>query len=194
MGSAVQFFRPVGRAHVENKASVPLEKLIEDTSSGCRTSFDEVYVRTSRVSYSILMAMLRNQDDAKDALQEVYVRVWTKAHLFKTTGSNPIAWIKVIARNTAIDILRTRKRTDLHDEYQDVHEDDRGLSHHDRLTLSQCLEKLDPVRIDLVKMVYIEGATYNEVAVKTNTPINTVKSWLRRSILQLKYCISGEKT
>lgn len=138
------------------------------------------------------MAMLRNPDEARDALQEVYTRVWTRAHLYNDTGCDPVAWIKVIARNTAIDSLRARKRGGTHEEFEDIHHDARGLSHSERITLSQCLERLDCERVELVKMVYIEGATYDEAVSRFGAPMNTVKSWLRRSLLQLKSCLSGD--
>lgn len=177
-------------SHEEDVKNLPLDVLIHRTAVGCRASFDQVYRETNRTVFGVLMLILRNHDDAKDALQDVYARVWVKSSQFKSTGSDPRAWIRVIARNTAINHIRSRKKTVSHDQFEDVHEDPRGASYVDRLTLHKCLERLDPSRVELVKLVYLEGSTYDDIVERYNAPLNTVKSWIRRSLLHLKSCMS----
>ena len=57
--------------------------------------------------------------------------------------------------------------------------------------LRRCLEKLAPDRAQSVKAVYIEGYSYQDIADRLNQPLNTVRTWLRRSLISLKECLSS---
>jgi RNA polymerase sigma-70 factor (ECF subfamily) len=169
-----------------------LAALIIATAAGSRAAFDRLYARTRRRVYGLLLAMLRNVDDATEVLQEVYLRLWRKAHHFERNGSAPMSWVLALARNAAIDRIRAQKRFSTQDTYEDIHAQDGGLVHEDRIAMSHCLAGLAPDRAVLVRKVYLLGLSYEEVCAEIGVPLNTVKSWLRRSLLALKSCMTGE--
>lgn len=170
-----------------------LAELINRCAKGCRPSFEEVYRRTSRRNYGLLLAMLRDADDAREVLQEVYIRLWTKSASFGASGARAEAWITVLARNAAIDRMRAKRRLPHTEEFEDRHAAAR-LGHEDRLTLSFCLSQIVEERRNLVISVYVHGSTYEEVAQSSGAPLNTVKSWIRRSMLQLRQCLTEHTT
>lgn len=168
--------------------------LLNACASGSTEAFDLLYERTSRYSFGLMMVMLRDREDAAEALQEVYVRVWTKAHLYQRTGAQPLNWIKSIARNVAIDRLRERTRAGIHEEFDDTHACTRGLGIEDSLTLSECLAELSAPNRLLIKNVYLEGLSYDELAHQNAVPLNTMKSLIRRSLIKLKECMQRSET
>ena len=175
---------PVGEA--------ALDALILQTAAGSRAAFDQLYLLTRRRVYALLLAMLRDADDAADVLQEVYLRLWRKAHLFQPSGSQALSWVLALARNAAIDRIRSRQRQGPQEPFEDVHPQRGGLLHEDRITISHCLAQLAPDRAALVRDVYLRGLSYDEVCRDAGAPLNTVKSWLRRAMLTLKACMSKE--
>jgi RNA polymerase sigma-70 factor, ECF subfamily len=178
------------------RAAVPVEQdlasLIARTAAGSRGAFDALYAQTSRRVYGLLLASLRQPEEATEVLQEVYLRIWRKAHLYRRTGSDPLSWIISIARNAAIDRIRSQRRFGTQDAYEDVHPDHPALAHEDRIAMSECLSRLPPDRARLVCRVYLNGSSYDEICAESGVPLNTVKSWLRRSLLQLKSCMTGD--
>ncbi|MFD0860141.1 sigma-70 family RNA polymerase sigma factor [Roseovarius aquimarinus] len=192
MGSAARHFfgLEVQRAGGRGKALPDdLGGLLEWTAQGSREAFAAVHERTYGASFGLLMVMLRDRDEASDVLQEAYIRIWTKAHLYRRTGAAPMSWIKMIVRNAAIDRLRARRRHESETVFEDVYPDEAGLGHEERITLGACMGELDEDKRALVHQVYLEGRTYEDMAARTGAPLNTVKSWLRRSLLQLQSCM-----
>ncbi len=167
-----------------------LADLLLRCSTGCRRSFEEIHRRTAPRVFALLMMLLRDREEARDAMQEVYVRLWTRAGSFDASGANPQAWVTVLARNVAIDRLRVRQRAVPQDSYTDDHARHDGPAHEDRLALGHCLSRLEPDRRALVRQVYVEGASYEDMARATGTPLNTIRSWLRRSLMQLRQCLT----
>ena len=57
--------------------------------------------------------------------------------------------------------------------------------------LRACLEKLSADRAEAIRAAYIEGYSYQELADRLRQPLNTVKTWLRRSLISLRECLSS---
>src|SRR5438552_14914700 len=132
--------------------------------------------------------MLRDEADAQDVLQEVYVTVWRKAAQFDPAKASPITWLSVLARNKAID--RLRGRTLLADDLDaavDV-EDDAPLAseiiekQQDARRLSDCLDELDERPRAMIRSAFLDGVTYPELAMREGVPLGTMKSWIRRGL------------
>lgn len=176
-----------------------LTKLIIRTSLGDRAAFDELYRHTSAKLFGVCLRVLRNREDAEEALQEVYVKVWTKADRYGVCELSPITWLVAIARNHAIDRLRSRAGAlRLPSEELDAAgevADDRpspealALASAERQRIDECLDELEQVRGDAVRGAYLRGDSYSELAARYNVPLNTMRTWLRRSLMKLKECL-----
>jgi len=132
---------------------------------------------------------------AEDILQEVYIRVWQRASEFDPATGSPITWLATIARNRALDEAKrkTMRSLDEFPELLQLRSEDDPLADlerdEERRRLLACLSRLEPEKEQLVLRAYYYGMTREEIARLTNRPVATVKTWLRRSLAQLKDCL-----
>ncbi|MBR2535774.1 MAG: sigma-70 family RNA polymerase sigma factor [Hyphomicrobium sp.] len=161
-------------------------------------AFKVVYGATSSKLYGIILRILRRRDVADEVLQEVYVKIWDRASDFNPAIASPITWMATIARNRAIDEVR-RKRPESfedHPEIVDVPADDPSalsilMRGEDGRRLADCLSRLDDGKRQMVVLAYCDGLSRDELAAQYGQPVNTIKTWLRRSLAQLKGCLSS---
>lgn len=175
-----------------------LSTLLTRVARRDRAAFTDVYRATSAKLYGIVLRILHRRDIADEVLQEVYVKIWDRAADFNPQMASPISWMAAIARNRALDELR-RKRPDSLEDYPellDVPSDDesalaRVMRGEDGKRLADCLSRLEADRRQMVVLAYCEGLSRDELAEKYGQPVNTIKTWLRRALAQLKGCLSS---
>ncbi len=175
-----------------------LVHLLERVARKDRAAFDEVYRQTSAKLYGIVLRILQRRDIADEVLQEVYVKIWDRAGDFDPRVASPISWLAAIARNRALDEVRRKVPASIedHPELLDVASGEESalasvLRGENGRRLHDCLARLEPDRRDMVVLAYCEGLSRDELAAKYDQPVNTVKTWLRRALAQLKGCLSG---
>jgi RNA polymerase sigma-70 factor (ECF subfamily) len=177
-------------------ATPDITKLIVRTALRDRQAFDMLYRHTSRKLYGVCRRVLKDEAEAEDALQEVYIRIWNKADRFAASDLSPISWLVAIARNLCIDRLRARKPVVADDEAvaqvvdtaPDPEQHAQASSMRGRMT--ECLGELETDHAGAVKAAYLEGESYNDLAERFAVPLNTMRSWLRRSLLKLRECLA----
>ena len=168
---------------------------LQQTAHGDRVAFQLVYEATSLKLYGVVVRILGRRDLADEVLQEVYIRVWQRAGDFNAASGSPITWLVAIARNLALDQAR-RKTPRSIEEFPEVlqlpSDDDPAATHEQNEELRRlqaCLEVLEPEKRELVLLAYHYGMTREEIAARINRPVATVKTWLRRSLEQLRGCL-----
>lgn len=173
-----------------------LSVLLERVARKDRAAFTAVYDLTSAKLYGIVLRIVRRRELADEVVQEVYVRVWEQADRFDRSKGSAIAWLATLARNRAIDEIRAgRHETTTEDgDVFDVADDARSAletleATEDLLRLKSCLEGLEPERRNLVVAAYLTGASREALANGVGAPVGTIKTWLRRSLKQLKDCL-----
>jgi RNA polymerase sigma factor (sigma-70 family) len=173
-----------------------LNRLLQYTARGDQKAFEELYQRTSSKLFGLCLRMLRDRGEAEEVLQETYTAVWQSAVNFDVTRASAITWMVTLSRNKAIDRLRQR-RPELLDDPKNLEDsvDQRPTPAADAETsqeyrrLQKCLDELDPQRRSSVREAFFSGATYNELAARLKVPLGTMKSWIRRSLIQLRQCL-----
>ncbi len=170
-------------------------KLIVRVSLKDRAAFDLLYRATSAKLFGVCLRVLSDRAEAEEALQEVFVKVWTKADRFVASELSPISWLVAIARNHAIDRIRARgQRTAAIDEAGELADERPGpeaqaIAEGERERLSACLGELEADRAAAVRGAYLNGDSYAELAERFSVPLNTMRTWLRRSLMKLKECL-----
>ena len=168
---------------------------LQRTARGDRAAFRLVYEATSLKLYGIVVRILRRRDLADEVLQEVYIRVWQRAGDFDSASGSPITWLATIARNRALDEARrgTMRSLDEFPELLQVPSEDNPAANIERSEelrrLYACLDALEPEKKEIVLLVYYHGMTREEISIRYKRPAATVKTWLRRSLAQLKDCL-----
>lgn len=185
----------------ENTAqdSSGLGSLLVEVAGGSRNAFDSLYRATSSKLFSVCLRVLPDRAEAEDVLQEVFTTIWHKAHQFDPNRASPIAWLAMIARNKAIDRLRTQpaRGTLTAIEFADDIADtgatplQTAVSADERERLEACMSQLDTRRQTLIRAAFFDGSTYEELAQRISSPLGSVKSWIRRGLLQLRGCLEA---
>src|SRR5262245_47909476 len=85
-------------------------RLIQQVAKQDRDAFSELYDRFSTLVFTLAMRMLKARSDAEDLLQQVFVEIWRRAHVYSVEHGSPEAWIINIARSRAIDKIRSIRR------------------------------------------------------------------------------------
>jgi RNA polymerase sigma-70 factor (ECF subfamily) len=182
---------------IQTTPSQDISDLIARCALRDRAAFRVLYERTSAKLFGVTLRILKDRSEAEEAIQEVYVKVWQRADRYVAGNTSPISWLVAVARNHALDILRARRPVS---EDIDVALEipDGGPSperavqdSQDRGRINHCLGTLEPDRADAVRGAYLDGYSYEELASRYAVPINTMRTWLRRSLIKLKDCLSA---
>jgi len=161
-----------------------------------RLAFDRLYSATSAKLFGACLRVLKDRAEAEEAVQEVFVKIWLKADRFAVTGQSPMSWLIAIARHQAIDRLRARRdgAAGLDDAAMEVRDtapgpEARAIAAAEHRQLAACLDELETGRADAVRAAYLEGHSYADLAARHDVPLNTMRTWLRRSLMRLKECL-----
>ncbi|EJN05209.1 sigma-70 family RNA polymerase sigma factor [Phyllobacterium sp. YR531] len=174
-----------------------ISQLISRVALRDRNAFDALYSSTSAKLFGVCLRILNNRTEAEDALQDIYVKIWNKADRFAVADTSPISWLVAIARNHCIDVLRARKpaSTDI-DQASEIAEpsanpEQSAIATGESRRIYDCLGQLDQARASAVRGAYLNGDSYEELAARHSVPLNTMRTWLRRSLLKLKECLEA---
>ena len=173
-----------------------LPGLLEATSRGDRVKFRALYDATAPKLLGVVLRITRNRAIAEEVLQETYIKVWQNAEQFTPDAGQPMAWLVTIARNRAIDRIRSEHV----DRFKDPGDDnllDRLPAQADvdpvaRESLRVCLSGLDEEARSCVVLAYCSGLSREELAERFNRPVGTIKTLLHRSIKVLRACLEKE--
>ncbi len=159
-------------------------------------AFAALYKQTNAKLYGVVTRILNRGDMAADVLQETYVRVWEKAGEFDPVKGSALAWMATIARNRALDEVRRVRPGSLEDQpeaFEPAAEEVDPLGARERsealATLIDCLQKLDEEKRAIVLLAYYRGLSREALAKRFGRPVPTIKTWLHRSLAQLRDCL-----
>lgn len=164
---------------------------------GERFALRALYEREGRWLLGVALRIVRERQRAEDVLHDAFLQVWQHAGTFDPALGSARGWIYTVVRHRALKEVRDPERLQaldpqdlatLADAQQAGNDDeDRGL---DVDSLQRCLERLDETRRACVVGAFVDGFTHEQIAARLNTPLGTVKSWIRRSLASLKECMA----
>jgi RNA polymerase sigma-70 factor, ECF subfamily len=172
------------------------EALLQACASGDRAALHGLYAATAPQLFGLALSIVHSRELAEDVVQDSFLLVWRHAHSFDSRRGTALAWLARIVRNQCFDQLRRRGRESPLDETFMQSWEDPAPNPADLTALSRdarrlwgCLDELDEGPRKSMILVYYEGLTFAEVAGRTGAPLGTVKSWIRRGLIQLRYCM-----
>ena len=175
-----------------------LERLIQATAAEDRAAFAELYDATKRKLFGVALMVLRRRDLAEDVLQEAYIRVWRNAARFDPARGSAITWMATIVRNLAIDVKRSPAAVATDDAalmvipFNGRSALDEVEASDNQRRLRQAIRTLDPMKRKLVIAAYIQGQSREQLAERFGAPVNTIKTWLRRAVLDMRAVLEAE--
>jgi RNA polymerase sigma-70 factor (ECF subfamily) len=177
-------------------SSDDLTQWLTQSARGDRQAFAALYRASSAKLYGTILRILNDRALAADILQEVYVKIWRNASSFDAAKAAPTTWMAAIARNRALDEARKRKPPTIDAETEGLNlaapESDplAGRDRQEELRrLLACLDGLDAERRRIVVLAYCEGLSREALSARFAHPVPTIKTWLRRSLAQLRECL-----
>ena len=162
----------------------------------------ELYDLTSSKLYGVALRVVGNRDWAEDVLQEAFLNIWRIAGDYRARLSPPMAWMGVIVRSRALDFLRRRAsaRADTALELSDAVTDtvagdgadpmDTTQASEQAWALHECLRQLEARQREVVSLAYLRDLSHSELAEQLELPLGTVKTWIRRALVQLRGCMA----
>ncbi|MGB0659900.1 MAG: sigma-70 family RNA polymerase sigma factor [Mangrovicoccus sp.] len=173
-----------------------IESYLARCGIGDKVAFGLLYDATSAKLFGVCLRILNNRSEAEEALQDAYIRIWQKADTYAANGHSPMTWLITVTRNLAIDKLRARraKTEDLESapEIADAgpSPEAQALAASEARRVVVCLDALEQDKAEAVRGAYLQGQSYQDLAERFSVPLNTMRTWLRRSLIKLKECLS----
>ncbi|MCM2455177.1 sigma-70 family RNA polymerase sigma factor [Rhizobium sp. CG4] len=190
--------REENRLLVTQDQSEDLSAALAACAKGDRKALRHIYDSEAGRLVAVAQRILRRRDLAEEAVQEGFIRIWTKAHQFEPGRGSARGWIYAVIRNHALNMLRDGKREDLVtsdklEELQDREQIDQIMASWQRLEsgsrLHECLGALEETRRRTILMAYVGGYTHGEIAGRLRLPLGTAKSWIKRGLSALRECM-----
>ena len=178
-----------------------LEALLVQCQKGDKTAFARLYQQSAARLNGIAYRITRNIDSANEVLQEAFIQIWQNCQQYHVGKCKAFPWLASIVRYRAYDRVKYDKRRC----QQDMHEFDENIISNEELAyyseqfssdaypqqvLHSCLEKLEQKQRQSILMAYIYGYTRDDISEHFNTPVNTIKSWIRRGLRRLQLCLN----
>ena len=168
-----------------------------------RAAFEELYTRYSNILYATAMKFLKEDADAQDVVQDVFIQIWDKAKLYDPAKGKPLTWALTMTRNRSIDRIRAiQRRTRLRDDFEKETVADESAGIREALSgvdasertqiLRDAVGRLSPEQRKVIDLAFFGGLTQSEIADRLGEPLGTVKARARRGLMKLKEHL-GEK-
>ena len=165
---------------------------------GERFALRMLYEREARWLLGVALRIVRDREQAEDVLHDAFVQVWEHAASYQPALGSARGWLYTVVRHAALKAVRdlhrlqamdTETLTTLSDAQQAGAQagDERAI---DTDSLERCLQRLDEAPRACVVHAFVDGYTHAQIAQRLNTPLGTVKSWIRRSLASLKECMA----
>ncbi len=172
-------------------------RLLVDTAAGNRDAFRQLYARYSAPLFSLAIRLVGDTGAAEEALQDAFVKIWRSAVGYDARKSRPFTWAVTILRRTCIDHLRKQGRQPvvvaLPDETGVLAEfsareitRQAAEANETNHLVSDALRAHASPRRDALELALFSTLTHAEIAARLSQPVGTVKTWIRRGLLELR--------
>lgn len=190
-GGATAVFGPTGADPDAAAIVVLLARIARQDEDALAALYDRLAGRV----HGLVRRIVRNAQAAEEITEDVFFQIWRQAGRYDPLRGRPLGWILTIARTRALDSLRRADPALLHPE-PEVLTDAPSIAAdnpHDLLGAMQesghlhtAVASLEPLPRQLLALAFFSGFTHEEIAVRCDLPLGTVKSHIRRALLTLR--------
>jgi RNA polymerase sigma-70 factor (ECF subfamily) len=172
--------------------------LLVRISQGDQKALAELYDKYARLIYSLTLRIVRNEEEARELQQDVFLQVWHKAGLFDNERGTFVTWLVTLAHNKSINTLRSRRyKKSAQEAKMDIGDitSDSTVDHHtperdaletdERRTILRALEQIPEMQRKALYLSYYEGYSQSEIAEMLGEPLGTIKTRMRKGMMKL---------
>ena len=175
-----------------------LDRIAHEDAAALKALYD----RVASLLFGVAMRVLRRQEWAEDVLQESFLTIWRSAGAYRASLSPPLAWMGLIVRSRALDLLRRHaaERGHLTQELDEALADtlageapnpmDSADASQQARALHGCLQQLEAAQREVLSLAYLRDLSHAELSTQLRLPLGTVKTWIRRGLAQLRGCMA----
>ena len=169
--------------------------LVDRVLEGDEEAFQALYTRYYDKVFAIAKGILLDSDEAADAVQEIFIELWSHANRFDENKASETTFIAMLARRRLIDRLRKTKREPSTEELNVVQhvEDSDQIDSSEQLETQDQAERarrlirtLKPEQQQIIQLAVYDGHTHQSIADAMGLPLGTVKTHLRRGLLRVR--------
>ncbi len=170
-------------------------QLLARIARGDARAFGMLYDKYAPRLLGFLTRLLGDAAEAEDVLQVTFLQVWRRAGQFDPSRAGAAAWLYVVARSRATDVLRRRRpvvSSEAAAAKDEVGAPDARVAAGDaRADVERALEHLPDNQRSAIRLAFYAGMTHVQIADRLSVPLGTVKTWIRRGMHQLKSLLEG---
>lgn len=184
-------------------ADFDYEAALAACARGEQAALRRIYDRDARRLLGVAQRIVRHRQVAEDVLHDAFINIWTRAASFDPARGAGRGWIYSVVRNQALSLARSGEREigvdeetldDLaHGAEQGA---DGGAGMDDAIALRQdigrlhdCLVGLDAPKRNSILYAYLDGCSHSEIAERLQSPLGSVKAWIKRGLSALRECM-----
>ncbi|RLJ32961.1 RNA polymerase sigma-70 factor (ECF subfamily) [Chryseobacterium sp. 7] len=174
------------------KTTYSEEELIVLLKEKNENGFHYLYEHYSGALYGIILRIVQSKEYTEEVIQDVFVKIWNSIHQYDASKGRFYTWMINIARNTAIDYLKSKgfqnelKNQSLPDFVYNTAELSTTNNSSDYIGFTNVLKGLESDKQELIDLAYYQGYTQSEISEKLKIPLGTVKTKMRNALLKLK--------
>jgi RNA polymerase sigma-70 factor (ECF subfamily) len=175
-------------------------ELVARAASGDERAMSDLYDRYGTVLYTVAYRVVGERADAEEVVVEAFAQAWRDASRFEAGRGSVAAWLTMIARSRALDLVRARGRRDKLAASAAVggpdaapaastareSPADRAEEEERRRVVRQAIESLSPPQRQAIELAFFEGLSQSEIAARLNEPLGTVKTRVRLGMQKLR--------
>ncbi|MBC7863905.1 MAG: sigma-70 family RNA polymerase sigma factor [Bacteroidia bacterium] len=168
------------------------DELISLLKAGSQQAFSYLYDHYSKAIYGIIFNIVGEEAEAEDVLQQFFLKVWKSIATYEKEKGRLFTWMLNIARNSAIDFTRSKKAKmennirSIEKNVFEINKKHQETINTDHIGLRKLVDNLKADHREIINLAYYEGYTQEEIALKLNMPLGSVKTKVRQAILQLR--------
>lgn len=153
-----------------------------------------IFDRYAPLVYSVALRVLRDASEAEDVMQEIFIQLWRSPAAFVSARGSLGAWLVVVTRNRAIDVLRRRRYADPIEIFDLPSTTDLGSITERNILMDKvrvALQDLPSEQRTSLEMAFFDGLSHSEIAEKTGDPLGTIKTRIRLGLISVRKALQA---
>ncbi|MEZ2335095.1 RNA polymerase sigma factor [Mucilaginibacter sp. RCC_168] len=176
----------------KHKISLTEEQLVLSLRNHEKIAIEALYDMYSASLFGVISRIVIDTAIAEDVLQETFVKIWHSFSSYNTEKGRLFTWMVNIARNLAIDKIRSKdfknqhKNQEIENTVNSIDEQNSTVYKPELMGIKDLVDTLKPEQKSIIDLVYFKGYTHVEAADELGVPLGTIKTRLRMGIQQLR--------